>query len=345
LLAAIIPREFLEYPMTAAPASVSSTSAGALSAFLRGVERRALVVAELQTGDPARAEQALVAVMRAFAAVASDLPMAQWPPRFWTLLAARQALRNTPGGHWEGALAHLGDLSPLVRLALLLRIGAGLDEDTAARLLDTDVNGYQHWLAEACPRDAGGQPDALGWRELAEQVQQRIRDLPAQRLKELQQPVAAMSGPGAPGWRAPQADSREGAPPRRRPARPRRWRGPLILVGTVLVLLMALLGWRHWQDRVQDVSAPVPEGAVGDAGPVTVEMLQSKAPKVAAASTDPMAADDAAMLADADFPLLADADLHAWFAAGGPLPVDESQPRPVRPEPLATRLETAAADE
>ena len=76
--------------MTAVPAPVSSTAAGALSAFLRGVERRALVVAELQCGDAARAEQTLVAVMRAFAAVASDLPMAQWPTRFWTLLGQRR---------------------------------------------------------------------------------------------------------------------------------------------------------------------------------------------------------------------------------------------------------------
>lgn len=45
--------------MTAVPAPVSSTAAGALSAFLRGVERRALVVAELQCGDAARAEQTL----------------------------------------------------------------------------------------------------------------------------------------------------------------------------------------------------------------------------------------------------------------------------------------------
>lgn len=333
--------------MTAAPASLSSTSAGALSAFLRGVERRALVLAELQTGDAARAEQALVAVMRAFAAVASDLPMAQWPPRFWALLAARQALRDTPDGRWDGALAHLGSLPPLVRLALLLRIGAGLDEDTAARLLDTDVDTYQHWLAEACPRDAAGRPDAQGWRQLAEQVQQRIRELPAQRLKQLQQPAAAAPA-GAPArtWRAPVADHREQAPPpRRRPSSPRRWRGPAILLGTVLVLLLGALGWRHWSTQALPPLAPVPEGAVGDAGPVRVEPLNNDAPKVPAAGTDPMAADDAAMLADADFPLLADADLHAWTAAGAPLPVDESEAKPSRPEPLAPALETAAADE
>lgn len=160
--------------MTAVPAPVSSTAAGALSAFLRGVERRALVVAELQCGDAARAEQTLVAVMRAFAAVASDLPMAQWPTRFWTLLGQRQALREPVGGQWLPPLAVLGAMPPLPRLALLLRVGGSLDEGIAMRVLDQDEAGYQHLLADACPRDAHGQPDASAWRQLAEQVQARI---------------------------------------------------------------------------------------------------------------------------------------------------------------------------
>lgn len=333
--------------MTAASASASLTAAGALPAFLRGVERRALVVAELQTGDPARAEQALVAAMRAFSAVASDVPMAQWPPRFWALLAARQALRETPSGRWDGALAHLGGLGPGERLALLLRVGAGLDEGTAARILDTDLEGYQQALALACPLDDHGQPDAAGWRALAEQVQQRIRDLPAKRLKELQQPANADRAGQAPkSWRAPPADERP-APtrPKRRPSQQRRWRGPLILVGTVVVLLLAGLAWRHWAGGVLPTAAPVPEGAVAEAGPVTVEPLGDAPPTAAAAGIDPMAAEDAALLADRDFPLLADADMYAWFAAGGPLPVDESEPKPSRPEPAAAQLETVAADE
>jgi hypothetical protein len=51
------------------------------------------------------------------------------------------------------------------------------------------------------------------------------------------------------------------------------------------------------------------------------------------------------MLADRDYPLLAEADMHAWSAAGGPLPVDESQAKPTRPEPVGAALETSAADE
>lgn len=333
--------------MTAVPAPVSSTAAGALSAFLRGVERRALVVAELQCGDPARAEQTLVAVMRAFAAVASDLPMAQWPTRFWTLLGQRQALREPSSGQWPPSLAALGGMDPLPRLALLLRVGGSLDEHIATRVLDTDENGYQQLLAVACPRDAQGQPDAVAWRGLAEQVQLRIRDLPAKRLQQLQQPAAPASNPQSPtsSWRAPERDERTpAAGKRRRPNTRPRWRGPLILLVTVAVLLAAALGWRHWQGQHTASDAPLPEGVVAEAGPVTVESLPpTDVP--AAAAVDSHATDDAAMLADRDYPLVADADLYAWSAAGGPLPVDESEPKPTHPEPVGAALETSAADE
>lgn len=334
--------------MTAVPAPVSSTAAGALAAFLRGVERRALVVAELQCGDAARAEQTLVAVMRAFAAVASDLPMAQWPTRFWTLLGQRQALREPVGGQWLPPLAALGEMAPLPRLALLLRVGGSLDEGIAMRVLDQDQAGYQHLLADACPRDAHGQPDASAWRQLAEQVQGRIRDLPAKRLQQLQQPAAPVASTEAPttSWRAPQRDERAPAQgKRRRPTAKPRWRGPLILLVTVAVLLVAALGWRHWQGRSPGSDAALPDGVVAEAGPVTVEALPPSTVNAPPVASPAQAADDATMLGDRDYPLVADADLYAWTAAGGPLPVDESQSKPSRPEPASTTLETTAADE
>lgn len=334
--------------MTAAPAPVSPTAAAALSAFLRGVERRALVVAELQCGDAARAEQALVAVMRAFTAVASDLPMAQWPPRFWALLAQRQALREPAAGQWPAALQHLGTLPPLPRLALLLRVGGSLDEGIAARVLDQHEDSYQHLLAQACPRDAAGQPDAVAWRALAERVQQQVRELPPKRLQQLQQPAA----PAAPGskddssrsWRAPAQDERPVARRRRSSGRP-RWRGPAILLGTVVVLLLAALGWRHWQGRAVADAGSLPEGVVAEAGPVSVEALPDSSVRPGPAAAEAQAAEDAQMLADRDSALVPDADLYAWMAAGGPLPVDESNPRPTHPEPVGAALETAAADE
>lgn len=334
--------------MTAVPAPVSSTAAGALSAFLRGVERRALVVAELQCGDAARAEQTLVAVMRAFAAVASDLPMAQWPTRFWTLLGQRQVLREPVGGQWAPPLAALGEMGSMPRLALLLRVGGSLDEGIAMRVLDQDEASYQRLLADACPRDAHGQPDASAWRQLAEQVQLRIRDLPAKRLQQLQQPAApaANNEPPTSSWRAPQRDERAAASGKRRRtnAKP-RWRGPLILLVTVAVLLAAALGWRYWQGHSFGSDAPLPEGVAGEAGPVTVEALPPSTVSATPDAAPAQATDDAVMLADRDYPLVADADLYAWTAAGGPLPVDESQSKPSRPEPASATLETAAADE
>ena len=334
--------------MTAVPAPVSSTAAGALSAFLRGVERRALVVAELQCGDPARAEQTLVAVMRAFAAVASDLPMAQWPTRFWTLLGQRQALREPTAGQWPPALAALAAMPPLPRLALLLRVGGSLDEAIATRVLDQDDAGYQQLLADACPRDAQGQPDAAAWRSLAEQVQLRIRDLPAKRLQQLQQPAAPLAhaaDASTSSWRAPVREERATRAGKRRGQAKPRWRGPLILLATVAVLLLAALGWRHWQNRSPGSAAPLPDGVVAEAGPVTVEALPPSRVEAAPGGAGAATAEDAAMLADRDYPLLAEADLYAWTAAGGPLPVDESQSKPSRPEPASAALETTAADE
>ena len=331
--------------MTAVPA-LFPRPRPALSAFLRGVERRALVVAELQCGDAARAEQTLVAVMRAFAAVASDLPMAQWPTRFWTLLGQRQALREPAGGQWAPSLAALGAMPPLPRLALLLRVGGSLDEGIAMRVLDQDEAGYQHLLADACPRDAQGRPDAVAWRQLAEQVQARVRDLPTARLQQLQQPPHP---PPTMKHRPPAGAHRSGTSVRangkrrRANARP-RWRGPLILLVTVAVLLAAALGWRHLQGHSFGSDAPLPEGVVGEAGPVTVEALPPSKVDAAPDAGQAQANDDAAMLADRDYPLVADADLYAWTAAGGPLPVDESQAKP-SPEPASATLETAAADE
>src|SRR5690606_25179461 len=174
--------------MTAAPAPLSPAAANALSAFLRGVERRALVVAELQAGDAALAERVVAVAMRAFAGHATNLQMADWPARFWGLLCSTPQLLAPPaGGHWPEPVAHLQVLAPAERLAMLLRIGAGMDEPAAAAVLGVEADAYRQALAGACPRDAEGYPDANGWRQLAEDVQSRIRDLSQPRLQQLEQ--------------------------------------------------------------------------------------------------------------------------------------------------------------
>ncbi len=326
----------------AAPASSSAAAASALSAFLRGVERRALVVAELQGGDAATAGRDVAAAMRAFAGHAASLAMADWPARFWALLCGALQLRPpAPTATWPPALDHLRTLAPADRLALLLRVGAGLDEDDAAAALGMEAGGYRQALARACPLDACQQPDAAAWRALAEQVQTRLRDLPPQRLQQLQQLRDALGGTSPPA-----------APPKPRPqaAAPRlprtrwSWRTWLLLCLPLLALAVVALWW--WRGHGAGLAGPAStpaDGMLVDNGPVQVEALPDDAAPAVPAATDTAA--DAAMLADPELALAQQADFLAWYAAGGPLPVDESQPQPSRPEPAGMALETVDAED
>ncbi len=318
----------------AAPASSFATAASAASAFLRGVERRALVVAELQGGDAGA--HAVAAAMRAFAGQAAKLAMAEWPARFWSLLCNAPQLR-TPTSGAASPLPVLSNLPANDRLALLLRVGAGLHEAEAAACLGMDVRSYQQALARACPQDAHGQPDAAAWRALAEQVQARVRDLSPHRLRQLEQLRDAVTAPAAPPSRAP----RPASPPRRPRNRWGWW-----LLGVCLLALAAAAAW-WWRDHASlpgSGAAPT-EGMLGDNGPVQVEALPDDSPPATATASDAIAADDAAMLADPELALAQDADFLAWHAAGAPMPVDESQAQPRTTEPAATALETVDAED
>src|SRR3546814_7005135 len=57
----------------------AASAPAALTAFLRGVERRGAVFAQLQVGDAATGDRALVAAMRAFRLPAAKIPFADWP--------------------------------------------------------------------------------------------------------------------------------------------------------------------------------------------------------------------------------------------------------------------------
>jgi len=335
--------------MMAAQAPLSPAAANALSAFLRGTERRALVVAEVQAGDAVVGERAVAVAMRAFAAHASSLPMAEWPGRFWGLLCSTPQLLQPPAtGEWEPALAHLSDLAAAERLALLLRIGAGLDEDAASAVLGVAPPVYRQALAGACPLDVHGQPDAGGWRLLAETVQARVRDLSAVRLRQLEQLREAVLTGAMPARPEP-AKVAPFEPPPRHPVAPRRKRKPgkswtlrtWLLLCVPLVLLALVAGW-WWRSQHAVVGEGTGSG-LGDNDPVQVEALADDS-VAAGPGEDADAAGDAAMLADPDLGLARDADLLAWYAAGGPLPVDESQPQPSRPEPAGAALETVDAE-
>lgn len=329
----------------AAPAPLSPAAANALSAFLRGVERRALVVSELQTGDSGLAERAVAVAMRAFVGPAAALQMAEWPARFWGLLCSTPQLLNPPAsGYWEGPLGHLQTLAPAERLALLLRIGAGLDEEMASAVLGVDASAYRRALAAACPLDAGGNPDAAGWRALAEQVQVQIRDLSQPRVRQLEQlRESVISGvlPARPAVaKAAPAKAED-----RRPSPRRRARAPWSLVTWLLLCLplLLLVAVALWWWRSHFGGAVDPPSGLASEDPVQVEALPDSSTP-AGPGQDPHAAVDAAMLADPDLAVASEADFLAWYAAGGPLPVDESQPQPSRPEPAGAALETVDAE-
>lgn len=98
--------------MTAVP-KVAITSPAALLAFLRGVERRAVVLVELQTGTMSAAQAALPAAIRIFGAEAVDCPFAEWSIRFlefavWCPSAASAASYRATLAKRVGVLASHG---------------------------------------------------------------------------------------------------------------------------------------------------------------------------------------------------------------------------------------------
>ena len=179
-------------PMSQTTLSESASAPAALAAFLRGVERRGAVFAELQCGDAGCGDAALAAAMRAFhegaAQGAAAVPISDWPHRFWALLLAAPVLRRpAPGAAWPeawSALAHLGN-GP--RAALLLRLVGGLQEPEAAAVLGVAPPTYRLALHRALPRHADGSPDKPGWQALADAAQLAIRQLPPTRLARLAQ--------------------------------------------------------------------------------------------------------------------------------------------------------------
>ncbi len=338
--------------MSAVPDGDSSVAPAALSAFLRGVERRGIVLAQLQCGDDDAAERALAAALRALRRHAAALPMAVWPTRFWTLLAATPPMLQPPAtGTWLPPFTALGRIPPADRLALLVRIVAGMDEADAAEALSVSEDQYRQALARACPRDADGHPDALAWRALAEAAQLEVRNLPPARVTRLAQlreaAVAAPQAAPAPA-RPVVAAERASASPKARRWAPIPWRLPrpdrrwAVALGGVLVV--GGLAW-WWSARgpalPPEPASQAPAGVlhVTDAAPVLVEELP-EADLPAADAAPAIDAQDRAMLADPELDLAREADFYAWVAAGHPLPVDDSDARAGTAAPSSQGLET-----
>jgi hypothetical protein len=182
--------------MTASTLQDAASAPAALTAFLRGVERRGTVFAELQAGAAGPGDEALAATLRAFRPVAAKAPFAEWPRRFWALLLASPLLRHpTRGAAWAPQFAVLASLGSGPRAALLLRLVAGLSEADAAAVLGIARPTYRLALQRALPHRDDGTPDAAAWHALGDAAQAAIRHLPAERLAHLaRQREAAIHG-------------------------------------------------------------------------------------------------------------------------------------------------------
>ena len=172
--------------MTQPPPNEAPGAPAALAAFLRGIERRGVVFAELMCGDPVAAEQAFAVALRQFRGQALSQAFAHWPRLFWRTLLASPVLRaGAAAPRWPPALAALGETGAGPRAALLLRLVAGLTDPEAAAVLGVAPATYRLALRRALPHRADGSADPEAWRQLGRHVQDAVRGLPAERLAHL----------------------------------------------------------------------------------------------------------------------------------------------------------------
>ena len=136
--------------MTASSLPLAADALAALAGFLREIERRAAVFAELACGDATRGDAAVEAAVDAFCRAAARGPLPDWTLYFWSLLLASPQLRNPPrDGQWPEPFVRLADMGAGIRSALLLRLVAGLDDAQAADALGIAAPTYALALQRA----------------------------------------------------------------------------------------------------------------------------------------------------------------------------------------------------
>ncbi len=310
------------------PATGSSGQAdAALAAFVRGIERRGLVLAEAQCGDPARAQAAVSASKHTFLAHAAGLPLMRWPPLFWQLLLAQPVLRTA-------AVPVAGDvlstLSSGPRAALLLRLVAGLDNEHGAEVLRVSAEAYRHALYSALLALQKQGIDEASVRVLRDRLQQRINGSSAVRAADpARHALPVRIGPSDEDAAAPLA------PPWLRPA----------LIAVLALLLATFIGSFAW------LPAFLKTGTQNG----RFEQLGAQAPAATLSATaTALAGSDFRLLDDPDGERIArDLDVYAWYAAGpdavapipnGPVPLPESTaPETSMPDAEADPTENAGA--
>ncbi len=290
-----------------------SPNSPALAAFLRGVERRAAVLAELQCGDAASGDRALARAMAGFQLEAArEDPgagevMSAWPARFWSQLLARPELRSHVPVRVElSPTDRLAALGAGPRAALLLSLAGGLEQDVAAQVMGVTTSSYELAVRRALATLAGSEEQAAlatQWRQLRERVHGRIKNLPPERQRFLAQARAEALATGGEAEAAPAA-----APS---PARP-RWLVPALWV-LLVVCVLAFVATFFGDALIGRLAGPA-EGEIWSGSLAEGEEPASRYDR------------EVEVLTHRDFELLADpggaADaeglaFHSWLAAQG----------------------------
>lgn len=161
--------------------SVTGTTT-ALTAFLRGIERRAAVFAELQCGEAAHGDQALQAIFAQFVAEARGTPQVEWPRLFWVTFLESPALAAEPlAPFWQGDFAPLARLDFAARAVVLARLVAQLEDAQSALVFGVSEDSYRQALQRALPQRADGSPDGPAWLALRSEVQYALEELSPER--------------------------------------------------------------------------------------------------------------------------------------------------------------------
>jgi hypothetical protein len=215
----------------------SSASSNAMQAFRRGIDRRAYVLARAQCGDHDLLQSALSGVDTAFNAEYAELPISQWPIRFWTLLLSRKELAKGQSP-WPA----LASISHGPRAALLLRLVAGLDFSHAAQVLNISETTYRFALERGLEQlhAAGFNFEEL--ERLRDSFFEEVKQLPTELIQTRERPAVVF---------APVVPKPEPEPEVRKVA---RWPWLILLIA---LLLGAVAWWWQSQQVEKPKAAPV----------------------------------------------------------------------------------------
>lgn len=218
----------------------SSVNSIAMQAFRRGIDRRAYVLARAQCGDSDLLQSALKGVDATFNAEYAELPISQWPIRFWTLLLSRKELAQGQSP-WPA----LASISHGPRAALLLRLVAGLDFSHAAQVLNISETTYRFALERGLEQLHAAGFNFAELERLRDSFFDEVKQLPTELIQTRERP-AVLFAPSIP---TPVSE------PEPEPEIKKTAVWPWLLL--LMALLLGGLAWWWWNSQ----QAQAPESA------------------------------------------------------------------------------------